>query len=338
MTSELSVERNLVLAVDGGQTSSKAVIATTTGEILGWGTGTACDHLHGPGGYERNRDAIHSSARAALANAGASAGSILAVGLGLTSAPRESEAMPLFTEMVRELCAPDGIWVDADFVSNLAGASALQPGVVVIAGGGSIGYGVDANGREAIAGGLGYLMGDEGSGWYIGLRAIQEAARAADRRGPATALLPMVLDHFGMQSIREIIRILYATTFRRDAVATIAPLVIDVAESGDDVASDIVRTAATCLGEIALGTIRQLHASGTAVDVYPTGGVFNAGRIVTGPFVSTIARAWPDAAIRESRFPPVIGAYLKALERAGLPVTDEVMRNLDAGVPNHSRP
>lgn len=321
-----------VLAVDGGQTSSKAVIGTLDGTILGWGTGSPCDHLHGPNGYEKNRDAIHSAAQSAMANAGTSPHSIDLVGLGLTSAPRESEALPLFSRMVHEFCTPDTIWVDADFVSNLAGASGGGPGVVVIAGGGSIGYGVDLDGREAIAGGLGYLMGDEGSGWYIGLLAIQEAARAADLRGPASDLLPMVLAHYGIGTIREIIRILYRGDFRRDEVSTLTPKVVALAEAGDAVAHTIVLTAGTRLGEIALGTIRQLHSPGDPAVVFPTGGVFTAGPLITDTFAKTIATGWPTATVESPRFPPVIGAYLKALEKAGIAITAPLLNALDRSI------
>jgi N-acetylglucosamine kinase-like BadF-type ATPase len=320
-----------VLAVDGGQTSSKAVIGTVDGEILGWGTGSPCDHLHGPNGYQKNLDAIHSSALSAMQQAGTSPDTIVAVGLGLTSAPRESEALPLFSRMVHELCAPATIWVDADFVSNLAGASGGGPGVVVIAGGGSIGYGVDAEGREAIAGGLGYLMGDEGSGWYIGLRAIQEAARAFDQRGPESALLPMVLQHYGIGTIREIIRILYAVDFSREQVSTLTTMVVAVAAQGDATAREIVQTAGAKLGEIALGAIRQLHDIHDPV-VFPTGGVFSAGALVTDAFEQKIHAGWPSAIVATPRFPPVIGAYLKALERAGIPITPAILATLDRSV------
>ena len=72
-------------------------------------------------------------------------------------------------------------------MTNLAGASGGDPGVVLIAGGGSIGFGVTADGREALAGGFGYLLGDEGSAFDIGLRAIAAACRAEDRRGEPTS-------------------------------------------------------------------------------------------------------------------------------------------------------
>lgn len=328
----MNERERMVLAVDGGQTSSKAMIATLDGEILGWGIGSPCDHLHGPNGYQRNRDAIHSAAHSALKAAGRTTDDIALVGLGLTSAARESTALVMIGDMVRELCSPEKIWVDADFVSNLAGASGGEPGVVVIAGGGSIGYGVDDHGHEAIAGGLGYLMGDEGSGWYIGLRAIQAAAEGFDRRGPETALLPMVLDHYGITVIRQIIRVLYDTSFSREQVSTLTPKVIEVAEEGDAVANEIVTTAGMKLGELALGAIRQLHSPGHPVRVFPTGGVFSAGPMVMDSFTGTIRSGWPEASIEPPRYPPVIGAYLKALGAAGLLVTDRLRMRLDAGV------
>jgi N-acetylglucosamine kinase-like BadF-type ATPase len=326
--------RGLVLAVDGGQTSSKAIVATTGGHILGRGSGSACDHLHGAQGYERNRAAIHSSAHAALAAANRDASEIEYVGLGLTSAPRESEFLPLFHQMVREMCTPRSIWVDADFVSNLAGASGGSPGVVVIAGGGSIGYGVDATGREAIAGGLGYLMGDEGSGWYFGLRALQEAARASDRRGPETALLPMILEHYGITGVRQIIRVIYDRDFLREQVSCLAPQVMAIAQSGDVVASNIVHTGAGKLADLALGVIRQLHEPNFPVRVYPTGGIFTAGPVITAPFTEAIQTAWPTAHVATPRFPPVVGAYLQALIHVGLPVTDTVRNQIASSLGN----
>jgi N-acetylglucosamine kinase-like BadF-type ATPase len=86
----------LVLAIDGGQTSTKALIADTRGVILGRGIGSPCDHITGPHGYERNRAAIHSATLAAVADAGVALGDIVSVGMGLTSAPDELAVKPLF--------------------------------------------------------------------------------------------------------------------------------------------------------------------------------------------------------------------------------------------------
>ena len=73
-----------------------------------------------------------------------------------------------------------------------------QPGVVIISGTGSIAYGRNAAGEAARSGGWGYVLGDEGSGYWIGRAALRAVLREADHRGPATALTPMLLDHFGV--------------------------------------------------------------------------------------------------------------------------------------------
>ena len=216
---------------------------------------------------------------------------------------------------------PGAFWVDADFVSNLAGASAGEPGIVIIAGGGSIGYGVDASGREAIAGGLGYLMGDDGSGWYLGLNAIQAASRAFDQRGPSTALLPFVLDHYGLTQIRDIIRIIYAEGFRRDQISTIARDVIRIAREGDPVAAEIVATGAERLGDTALGVARQLNTPGEAIIVYPTGGIFAARDLIREPFAARIRERWPAASVVDPQFPPAVGAVIQVWKTMCEPIT-----------------
>lgn len=116
-------DHTLLAGIDGGQTSTKAVIARADGEVLGTGIGPACDHLNIPGGLERNRAAIHGALRSAVARAGIDMEDLDVVGLGLTSAQRELDPAPRIQEIVREFASPATIWVDTDFVSNLAGAA-----------------------------------------------------------------------------------------------------------------------------------------------------------------------------------------------------------------------
>lgn len=326
------MSEDLILAIDGGQTSTKALIARRDGTVLGLGRGAPCDHIHGPTGYENNRLAIHGAAMDALRVSQQTATTIVGVGMGLTSAAREHRAEDIFRSIVREICNPQVIWVDADFVSNLFGASAGNRGVAVIAGGGSIGYGVDASGREAVTAGLGYLLGDDGSAWYIGLQAIVAAARANDGRGPATALVPFICSHFELGSVREIIKVIYAQDFSRDQVSGIAPDVVRIGQN-DPVAREIVVSAGQKLGDIALASIQRLHRRGEAVDVFPTGGVFAAGPIINEPFQQTILGQWPDAVIREPRFPPVVGAYLQAIRMLGDSITPTLLDRIECTLP-----
>lgn len=329
-------DRMLLAGVDGGQTSTKVVIATGRGEVLGTGIGPACDHLNVPGGLERNRQAIHGALRSAASAARIAMGDLAAVGLGLTGAQRELDPVPRIEGIVREIASPATIWVGTDFVSNLAGASSGRPGVVVIAGGGSIDYGIDAADWEAISGGLGYLMDDEGSSWFLGIEGLQAAARAEDRRGEPTALVDVIRSRLGLGSMREILRVIYRADFERAGVSRLAPLVIDAAREGDAVARGIVDRGVDGLVGLALGVARQLHARGEAITAYPTGGVFGATDMVLRPFEDRLGTTWPRARVERPRFSPMYGALFRAAQVHGIRVDDAFLARIEATMPRDS--
>lgn len=317
------------VGVDGGQSGTRAVLANQEGQVLAIGNGPACDHITAPRGYERNQAAIHGAINDALQKSGSAASDIAAVGMGLTSAPRELNPQPTFAKIVREIADPEHIWIDHDAATNLAGATAGDAGVMVIAGSGSIAYGINEAGEEGRAGGLGYLMGDEGSAWWIGITALQAAAAAADGRGPETALLPFVLDHYNLPTIRHLHTFIYADTFTRPMVSGITVDVAQLAKT-DDVARAIVTDAAKRLANMVVATIRQIHQPGSDVDVYPTGGVFRAGELITRPFAAALLGEWPEATIRRPRFEPVFGALIRGYQEAGIEISPALLHNLQS--------
>jgi glucosamine kinase len=308
---------SLLVAVDGGQTATKALIARRDGAVLGAGRGGPSDHFHGAGGVEKNRRAIHEAVRSALAAAEADPGDVASIGLGLTGAPAGGEQTPIVAEIVQEILPEAIVTVVPDYVTNLAGASGGEPGVVLIAGGGSIGFGVTADGREALAGGFGYLLGDEGSAFDIGLRAIAAACRAEDRRGEATSLVTAVLEHFDIATIRTIPRVVYRAGFSREHISLLAPAVSEAARTGDAEARRIMATAGEELACIAIGVMRQLFDSGENVTVYLTGGVFSAGECLLGPFRTALHAQWSSATSRFPRFPPAVGGLILAARALG---------------------
>src|SRR5690349_16128763 len=123
---------SLLLAIDGGQTATKSLIARSDGTIVGVGLGGPSDHFHIEGGIEKNRRAIHGAISTALADAGAAAADVAAVTLGLTGAPPHGEQTQIVLDIVREMLSPREISVVPDYVTNLAGASSGEPGVVLI--------------------------------------------------------------------------------------------------------------------------------------------------------------------------------------------------------------
>lgn len=332
----MSRRQELLLGVDGGQTTTKALVVHRDGTVLGAGLGSACDHFHGPDGYGRNRAAIQGAIVSALEAADAPASRVISVALGLTSAPRGGGQNPLVERIVAEVCAPPLVWVDADFVTNLLGASTGQPGIAVVAGGGSVAYGRDGAGDEAICGGLGYLL-DAGSAWNIGLDGLCAATRADDRRGSPTAILETVRAHFGVDHLRDLVPTIYGVAFARERIAALAPAIVALALAGDAEAKRIVTGAGEELGLLAVGVARQLFPDvSRPVDVYPTGGVFQAGDILLGPFCATLHQR-PGLTMRTPRFPPVVGAVIQAKRGLGEPVDDAWLRRIAATLPTDAR-
>jgi N-acetylglucosamine kinase-like BadF-type ATPase len=244
---------------------------------------------------------------------------VAAIGLGLTGAPHIGDQNPVIEEIVREMLRhldTEQIVIQPDYVTNLGGASGGKPGVVLIAGGGCIAYGITNDGRRALSGGFGYLIGDEGSAFDIGVQAIEAACKASDFRGPATALQGVVLDHFGLSDIRHITRVVYKAEFSREEISLLTPKVVAAAEGGDGEATRILRDSAGELASTAAGVIRQLYEPGEHAAVYLTGGVFDAGPPVTGPFTDALRSLWIEAEPLLPRFPPVIGALIEAAQAA----------------------
>ena len=160
-----------------------------------------------------------------------------------------------------------------DALPVLYAASPDGIGIALIAGTGSLALGQNANGDRARCGGWGSLLGDEGSGYQISLAALRAAVRAEDGRGPSTQLLERLLDHHGIASASELIPILHADPNNRIMIASLAPLVFDVAASGDPVATQIIDQASTDLAEMAKTLADRLDMSTQPCSLAGTGSV-----------------------------------------------------------------
>ncbi len=303
----------LILAIDVGQTSTKSLLVWRDGQVAGYGAGGPADHFHARGGVARNRSVIHEAIRSAYAVAGRMPGSLTSAALGVTGVHRDSPEIAIVEDIVREVVEPRALNVYPDYVTNLVGASRGEWGVAVIAGGGSIAYGTSRDGlREGIAGGFGYLLGDEGSAFDIGRRAVMAAARASDGRDEGTVLETIVCAEFSLESMHEIMRVVYDVSFSRDRLSRLAPRVVDAAKGGDLVAHRILLYAARELARTSAAVVRRIAEPGERVPVYVTGGVFGAGDTILAPFEEYLRGECPTAEIRAPDFPPVVGALIQA--------------------------
>jgi N-acetylglucosamine kinase-like BadF-type ATPase len=145
---------------------------------------------------------------------------------------------------------------DAELV--LAAGTPDGWGVALICGTGSIAWGRAPDGRSARAGGWGYLLGDEGSGYDIALRALRLATQTADGRAAAPALLQAALDHWGLQAPEQLIGQIYRPETTRAEIAALAQRIVALAESGEPASVSLLDDAAVELSRLAITVARKL--------------------------------------------------------------------------------
>src|ERR1700733_1767356 len=303
------------LGVDGGQSSTTAMIGDETGRIAGVGRGGPCNHAGASEGRAKFVGAIQASLREACAQAGLNPESVrfTSACLGFSGGPADKESI------LSEILASDRTLVTDDAYIALAGATADEPGVVVIAGTGSIAWGRNSEGHTARAGGWGYLFGDEGGGFWIARQALRAALRLEEGWGVPTSLRARLLDYTGRRNINDLMHRCYTAEFPRPRVASLSTLVNHAAEDGDPTAVEILDTAARELALLAVAVRGQLFQAGESTLVTYSGGVFGS-RMVLSRFRDWMASGGgvQVQAPAFSRYGGALGALLQASRAVGL--------------------
>ena len=203
-----------------------------------------------------------------------------------------------------------------DALIALVAGVAHDPGVVIIAGTGSIAYGRNARDEAARAGGWGYVLGDEGSGYWIGRHALRAVVRHADGRGRPTALTPHVFAHFGVSRAQELVHAIYHRNLRPSAIAAVTRAVQQAADEGDEVAINILSVGARELAGCAASVVRQLDlADGTFAFVL-AGGTLQAVPRLRADLEPMLRDLAPRASIVRLERQPALGAVTLAIAEA----------------------
>ncbi len=302
----------MFLGVDGGQSATTALIGDETGRVLGYGRGGPCNHVGGPEGREKFMRAVTESLGEACRSAGLNPAQIRfrVACLGFSGGPEDKRAL-----LEQILCA-ERLIVTTDAMIALAGATAGQPGMIAIAGTGSIAYGRNREGRTARAGGWGYIFGDEGGGFDLTRQALRAALRQEEGWGPATELRRLLLEATGASSANELLHRFYTTDFSRPRIAALAELVDRAGRAGDAVAREILEAAAGQLAALVAAVRRQLFAPGARVPVAYLGGVFRSD-LLREHFARLVEQEEGNQC-RPPVYGPAAGALLEAYRAAGL--------------------
>ena len=199
---------------------------------------------------------------------------VSALCLGIAGVDRKGEQDTMMA-LLRRLGFRERVQVVNDATVALVAGAPEGVGVVVVAGTGSIAYGIDPQGQTARSGGWGYLLGDEGSAYWLGHAAVRYGVRAADGRGPATSLFDRICQHLQVESKVQLVRWFYDQNLARNRVADLAFLVEEAARDDDAAASGLLDQAAQHLARAARAVVRQLEFS-SAYPLVLSGGVFKA--------------------------------------------------------------
>jgi N-acetylglucosamine kinase-like BadF-type ATPase len=304
-----------VLGIDAGGTKTVCLLADEEGRIISEARAGGAN-LQAAGELEVEK-VLHAVMERALGDRDLQPAAIC---LGIAGVDRESDAVAVRGIMRRIGFKARTLVVNDALIALVAGAGDL-PGIVIVAGTGSIAYGRDAKGRAARAGGWGYVLGDEGGGFWIGRAALHAVVREFDGRGPRTTLTDRVLAAMHLDRPTELIHAVYAGGLHRYAIADIAPVVQQAADAGDAVAADIVSRAGVELAAAATSVITRLEMRGELFPTLLAGGVFRGVPALVRHVASRLADVAPRSDVRLLGDEPAIGAVTLALAAARGPVT-----------------
>jgi len=311
-----------VIGVDAGPGGTTAVLADAYGHLLGAGQGGSAVLERDEAGAQRVRRALGDAIVGAISMADLENARISAACISMAGDPEELECM----------CAPvvpaDHFTVGSLSHIALNTVSLGAPGVVVIADTGAEVYGVNREHESAAAGGWGQTQGDEGSAYWIALRALNACSKEKDGTGPSTQILPLLLQHLEADNLQHIHRRINAGKMSRSEIAALIEIVSLAAAQGDATAKRLLREAGRELGMIVAALIPRLNMAHDAVTVGTVGGVFRAGRLVLRTFREVVQARAPRCNIIGPQAPNCVGAAIAAMEDIGIEIHDGMVSSI----------
>jgi glucosamine kinase len=303
----------IVIGVDGGGSKTRVIVADEHGNQLA--EITAPGSAIRPGGAEHSATVIVAAVNDALDAAEMLHVMPKMLCVGVAGAGRDPERQELWQLLADRELAEDVV-VYPDFAIALDDAFGEGAGILLISGTGSAAFGRGPDGRNARCGGWGPMFGDEGSGAWIGRRALSVVTASADGREPETALVGAVLTAAQVNDPQELIA--WAAQASPALLATLAPVVSSVADSGDLRANAIISLAVEELVLHVRALARQLFGDErAAIPVAFTGGMLTRGNTLRKRLEHRLKSAVPGAQLHGTEVDPARGAVRGALRSLG---------------------
>ncbi len=296
-----------VLGIDAGGTKTVCYLADETGAVLGESRRGGAN-LQAVGELQVEK-ILHEVMEEAIGEREISPAAIC---LGIAGVDRADD-LAVVRAIMRRIGYKARVLVVNDALVALEAGAPGEPGVVIISGTGSIAYGRNAAGEAARSGGWGYVLGDEGSGYWIGRAALRAVLRESDRRGPATALTPMLLHHFDTPHAQGLIHEVYHSNLKPPAIGALAQCVQTAFGQGDAVAIGILRAAADELEGAGLSVARRLDLVGRPFPFILAGGIFRAVPWLQEELARRLPVASPQSTAQRLDREPAAGAVALAI-------------------------
>lgn len=316
---------NCYLGVDAGGSKTHSLLVNSKGDVIGRGAAGNGNHQTGLRQAEEN---IALACRLALEEAGITQADVTYAYFGLAGADREPD-FEILRPMIGSLGFPRHR-ISCDTMIAMRAGTSRSYGAVIISGTGFNSAARNKNGDELQYGGFGYLFGDgQGAGRSLSDFAFRSAVRAWDGRGKPTLLHDMVLKETGFPDVPRMLDAALDDRFRPPL--KLAELVFEAARLGDEVAATFLREQGTEHGNAAAALIRRLGMQDEEFDVVLGGSVLAKSRdnAMIDAIKDELSKKAPRASVTRITMEPVAGAVLSAMDAAGHPASEEVVRKLE---------
>ena len=303
------------LGVDGGGTKTTAVVFNEKGEFVCSSCGESINY------YSVGIDSARLAMKNIIDNLNIKTFRCAVIGMSALNERATAQETERFCAGIID---SDCIIMDSDLFVALEAMDISGECAAVISGTGSMAVCRNSDGTMSHTGGWGYILGDEGSGFSIGLSGIKAAIRAAEKCAPETALLGECLDYFSINNIYDLIDLYYEKKVSRKKTAAFARHVSKCCKNGDEVAKNILRNEALELSQTALGLLRDKNKE---ISIGLWGGVFQNDMFFRNEFTDIMNKNGFNN-VKLISFTPEIGAIFAGYKESDIEIVDIIKENI----------
>jgi N-acetylglucosamine kinase-like BadF-type ATPase len=304
------------LGLDVGNTKTHALVIDEEGQAVGFARGRPANHESS--GEAVFRETMQTVTQEACKQAGIGTVEIAGMGFGIAGYDWDSD-LPMMQHAIEGLGINAPYVVVNDAVPGLIAGAKQGWGVCIASGTSCNCRGRDQHGREGRVTGEGMIFAEAGGGSELVYKAVGAISKAWSKRGPATMLTQLFMEHYGETTVIAMLEGLARGKHR--AKATDAPIVFKAIEAGDEAAIEAMRWVARELGDLANGVIRQLEIEALAFEVVLAGSFYKGSPMIAEIIKETVRPVAPKADFVRLNAPPTVGAAMLGMEQAGVDFT-----------------